>query len=583
MFRFLFALLLLSGTAVAQPDSLFRQDEQQVYRLNEWYIHNVRSFSPDTALPALAILREAAARRSDRLVSCAATYYEGQYHANKLKDTILGIALMNRAISEAHAGGRKLQEAIYLHHLGYYYSFTNNYSNALVYLLHANELFDELGPEKDPAVVSNYYRVAFIYYHLEDYEEALLYCRKGLAYNERRNMYTMYVANTTGQCFSKLMRADSALKYFQQTLHLAREGRHIAWEGIALGNIGNLYLDRHHYAEARPYFEKYLQNSLQTGQWSCRAEALTALARIDLESGNLGAALTGLHQAQGIFDSIRQRQPLTIENYPRLRSLYSNLALLYERRGNPGEAYRYLKLENAIHDSLDRRALLAGASTARQQVQAEKMRGQQQLMESDRETERLRRIFLVAALAMVLIIALLFINRIRLKMRRSRALHQEREQKLLADNTQMRADLMSAQESLHTFRENLRQKTFAFQELEQQLAALRIQESAITQEQVDALTELTRATILTPQDWTAFRNDFEKVYPDFFKRLRERYPTLSPAETRLLALTKLGLSTPEMAAMLGVSPDSVKKTRQRLRKELELPQASSLQQLVDDL
>ncbi len=52
--------------------------------------------------------------------------------------------------------------------------------------------------------------------------------------------------------------------------------------------------------------------------------------------------------------------------------------------------------------------------------------------------------------------------------------------------------------------------------------------------------------------------------------LKDRYPDLTPNEMRLSALVKLNLTIKEMAAILGISPDSVKTARYRLRKKLEL-------------
>ena len=58
-------------------------------------------------------------------------------------------------------------------------------------------------------------------------------------------------------------------------------------------------------------------------------------------------------------------------------------------------------------------------------------------------------------------------------------------------------------------------------------------------------------------------------------------PDLSPADTRLIALTKLQLSQKEMAAMLGVGYDAIRKARQRLRQKISLPEEGSLDDVVE--
>ena len=95
-----------------------------------------------------------------------------------------------------------------------------------------------------------------------------------------------------------------------------------------------------------------------------------------------------------------------------------------------------------------------------------------------------------------------------------------------------------------------------------------------------AVAEVLAATILTEDDWKKFRQLFEKVYPGFFIHLKESIPDLSATDTRLLALTKLKLPSKDMASMLGVSYDAVKKAKQRLRKKINLPDEEDLEDLV---
>ena len=61
---------------------------------------------------------------------------------------------------------------------------------------------------------------------------------------------------------------------------------------------------------------------------------------------------------------------------------------------------------------------------------------------------------------------------------------------------------------------------------------------------------------------------FERVHADFFNRFQQAIPDATEAEKRFAALSKLNLTGTEIAAMLGISPDSVVKTRYRLRKKV---------------
>ncbi len=64
---------------------------------------------------------------------------------------------------------------------------------------------------------------------------------------------------------------------------------------------------------------------------------------------------------------------------------------------------------------------------------------------------------------------------------------------------------------------------------------------------------------------------FDEVHEDFFQRLKQKFPTLSPRETRLCAYIRMNLTSKEIAALLTISDRGVEIGRYRLRKKLDLP------------
>ena len=99
--------------------------------------------------------------------------------------------------------------------------------------------------------------------------------------------------------------------------------------------------------------------------------------------------------------------------------------------------------------------------------------------------------------------------------------------------------------------------------------------STVQQETIAVLSNL---TILTEQDWDQFKELFEKMYPMFFQRLKTSAPDITVAEQRMAALTRLQLTTRQMASMQGISPDSVHKTRQRLRQRMGVSNDTNLEE-----
>ena len=80
--------------------------------------------------------------------------------------------------------------------------------------------------------------------------------------------------------------------------------------------------------------------------------------------------------------------------------------------------------------------------------------------------------------------------------------------------------------------------------------------------------ELIDIPLLTNEDWSEFRRHFERAYPLFFDQLHSQFIDLTPAEERLLALSKLKLDTHQKSRMLGISPSSLRTAKHRLRKRL---------------
>jgi DNA-binding CsgD family transcriptional regulator len=126
------------------------------------------------------------------------------------------------------------------------------------------------------------------------------------------------------------------------------------------------------------------------------------------------------------------------------------------------------------------------------------------------------------------------------------------------------AEIAAARQQLDLFTRSLHEKTRLLDQLQEQVT------TAGNGLHTEIIRDITRQTILTEEDWQSFRASFDKIYPGFFIRLRQAAPDITMAEQRMAALTLLNMNGREVAAVLGISPESVRKTRQRLRQRLQL-------------
>jgi DNA-binding CsgD family transcriptional regulator len=136
---------------------------------------------------------------------------------------------------------------------------------------------------------------------------------------------------------------------------------------------------------------------------------------------------------------------------------------------------------------------------------------------------------------------------------------------------------MAAQAQLAIFTEGLTEKTQLIEALQSRLS-----EREFSAEQAEYIRELSRHYILTDEDWDRFRDLFGRVYPGFFARLRQDVPDITLAEMRMAALCKLQIQARDAAGLLGISPNSVHKTRQRLRQRLGLSPETDLEAYFSD-
>ena len=77
-------------------------------------------------------------------------------------------------------------------------------------------------------------------------------------------------------------------------------------------------------------------------------------------------------------------------------------------------------------------------------------------------------------------------------------------------------------------------------------------------------------------NWDKFELYFDQVHENFFQRLRDHYPKLTPKDQKLCAYLRMNLSTKEIAPLLNISVRGVEISRYRLRKKLGLTSETNL-------
>ncbi len=78
------------------------------------------------------------------------------------------------------------------------------------------------------------------------------------------------------------------------------------------------------------------------------------------------------------------------------------------------------------------------------------------------------------------------------------------------------------------------------------------------------------------KSWKDLEKHIKSVHFDFLKRLKEKYPAISPREMDLSTYLLMNMSTKEIAEIMNISNGGVELARYRLRKKLVLTKKENL-------
>lgn len=98
-----------------------------------------------------------------------------------------------------------------------------------------------------------------------------------------------------------------------------------------------------------------------------------------------------------------------------------------------------------------------------------------------------------------------------------------------------------------------------------------------TRKSLDKLLALVNNNIVSDEEnWRVFQANFDRIHENFFRHLKQQYPSLTSGDLRVCALLRLNLPTKEIANLLNLSIRGVDAARYRLRKKFNLAPEDSL-------
>ena len=148
-----------------------------------------------------------------------------------------------------------------------------------------------------------------------------------------------------------------------------------------------------------------------------------------------------------------------------------------------------------------------------------------------------------------------------------------RAAKLEDDKYKALNDVEKAREELNIFKQRI---------IEKEAMISKLHSHILDKDDVDPeINEnVIKYTLIDKDEMEKFNFEFEIAHPSVMPRLNVISKPLSPAEKRLAALIYLQLNNEQIGHALGISKDSVARSKRRLKQTLNLSQSDNLELFI---
>ncbi len=353
--------------------------------------------------------------------------------------------------------------------------------------------------------------------------------------------------------------AEKSLDASRKGFEILRSQGDLIHRCAAYNQMAFVYSDAGQWAEALPLLDSALMLMQASG-------VLDQLPSMYLNIGNCHRKMEQWDEARRYLTLAEKEAAQNMQRHVRAVAL-DRLSQLSESTGDAAGALKLYRQSASLKDSIFREENAASLRELETSYAAKEKEQQYQVLQAEYQAELNRRnMILVLMLAGAVIFTFAGL-RWRQKLKRSR---QKLEQN---------------QKTLQEFAQLLLAKNARLTELEEMLGGKEKNSEEDSAEKAagesgEQMEGWYNSRILTDSDWELFKSYFERGNPGYLYRLRTQFPKLSSAEERLLLLIKLNFTSQEAAATLGISKESIKKGRQRLRKRLGLSPDQDLEQFI---
>lgn len=463
------------------------------------------------------------------------------------------IEQLNQALGYFLSQGDSYRQAEINVLLGRVYQRSGNYTQAFLFLHKAMMLYQSISNDQGMAVV--YGGLGHLYEKTQAYDSALIYQKRALNYYSRvgDTLGLADIHDNIGSIYEDLNQFEEAHHHFQTALDYNQTMGNMASQIVNLNNIGDTYRKRNNFKTALNY--------------STQALKLAESAKLDYQ----------------------------------IKSACRDLSIIYKSLNQPAKALGYLERSYELTDNIFSEQIAEEIAKTQAIYELEQKQQRITLLEKEHRLNFLLMLFSGIGITIFLILGGFSYSQQKSKNNKKRKLLETEavlakaelenahlnEEKLTAElenkqlkEEQLQQELELKSKSLTKSALHMIQKNEFLHELRTKLKDIRKGNPEQQEKRIKKLIKSIDLSFTLDDDWQEFETVFQQVHSEFFEKLKTLYPKLSPAEVRLCAMIRLNLHSKDMSAIMGISQDSLRISRYRLRKKLGLGKGANLYSFI---
>lgn len=483
-----------------------------------------------------------------------------QLTQRKDKATRITDSLLIEADSLAILTNHKGIEAWVKTQIGFYhYHYYCNLENALPYFFRSAQLLSDTSYSYflDPAdcLLKN----AYYFGNIKDHEKSITLLKTALQQPDVSNSTLASIYYTLGATYSEQGEYSQASASFAETRKLA-EGHDPVRYAKALGEQAVIAMKQGDLHEAKQLLLQDIAISKQHHEKRNTMYAQIRLGEVYIQLHQWDAAQQLLDQAHAHATS--KRNLLSFEHEINILKLQ-----IAQQLGDEHTQLQILARLRTMESELTEMDGKEAATRVNLELKKKDLEKELRDREADLSKEQEKQLIFLT-LSVLLTVSLFFLRK---KYKSTLEMqHTAFNGMLMHIETELAASEKKygeACQSLSSYKTFLDDRNNQIDRLKAEIAQLQTYPVSDSKQQEQQLHTLLTSHLMTDENWTKFKSAFRAEQSAFYYHVQSSLPHLTESQLRIVLLKKIGLNNKEIANVVGVSPDSVKKASQRLRQK----------------